>query len=186
MDLVECAFCQLSFERRRLRRDHELDFCDPCACGHALQALRERGHIIERRTWETTHRSQNRTVVVHHLEITAQAPGDFVVTATFTRENFLHKLVKLFHKEIEVGDPIFDDLVFIRTDERAQTLALLQNTGVQSALLTLVGDFEHVKFLDGAVVLYKQSRDEVGVGADVTLAIAALLVHLERGQLRQS
>lgn len=140
MDVSECAFCRLPHERTRLRRDYELDICDPCAHGNAPVALRERGHTIDTRTWSVTHESKDGLDTVHHLELIAHAPGDFAFTATFTRENFLDRLSKLFRKELEVGDPLFDDFVFIRTEDRAPTAALLQSSGVSERPRRRVAD----------------------------------------------
>lgn len=186
MDVTECAFCQRTHPRDHLRRDHELDICDPCACGHAEAALRERGHSIDTRRWETTVRTRHGTETVYHFELTAHAPGDFAATATFTRENFLHKLVKLFKKELQVGDPLFDDFVFIRTEDRIQVSTLLQGSGAQSTLMSLVSTFDSVKFFDGFFTLYKRTSGHYSVDNEAMLATCALLVHIERSHLRQS
>jgi hypothetical protein len=186
MDVTECAFCQLPHPRERLRRDYELDICDACANGHAEGSLTERGHDIAMRRWETQHRTKNGTVTVYHFEITAHAPGDFAVTATFTRENFLDKLVKLFRREIQVGDPLFDDFVYIRTQDRVQTAALLQHSGAQSTLMALVSSFDRVEFVDGTFTMTRRSDGYIDFDAADTLAVCAMLVHIERTHLRQS
>lgn len=55
------------------------------------------------------------------------------------REGLHHKVIKLFSAEFQVGDPIFDDAIYLRTDDPGKAGALLANQGVQSALLALLG-----------------------------------------------
>lgn len=186
MDVSACAFCELPHPRDHLRRDFELDICEQCACGHAEPALKERGHTLDVRRWETEHRTKNGTYTLYHFELTAHAPGDFVVSATFTRENALSKLVKLFRRELQVGDALFDDFVYIRTEDREQTAALLASSGAQSTLMELITCFDRVVFDNGSFILYHRGDGHYTPDAAALLAVCALLVHIERTHLRQS
>ena len=65
-------------------------------------------------------------------------PGMTTVRATFTPEGFTHKLRKLFSSEIQVGDPMFDDAVFVSTNTNEATVAFLNKPGVQDAIYGFV------------------------------------------------
>lgn len=179
MDTPHCAFCELPFAREHLRRDHELDICDHCANGGAQEALAARGHKLTVREWTSKVRSPNSSYTVYHLAVTGTTPG-FTVTAEFTREGMLTRLRKLFKHEVQVGDPLFDDFVFINTDDRRETEALLRRSGAQSTLMDLLGRFDRVSFKYGTIELYEQNTAPIDFGAEGTLAMCALLVHIER------
>ncbi len=59
--------------------------------------------------------------------------------AELSRERLAHSVISLFKEELEVGDPLFDDNVWVETADRSGTGQLLQSQGAQSALLQLVG-----------------------------------------------
>lgn len=187
MDTLPCAICNVPHARVHLHRDHELDICDRCTLGGAQAALEQRGHALQIRQWTTTsrdHRGHSHTV--HHLAVEGRAPGQFSVTADFSREGFLTRLRKLFQRELEVGDPLFDDFVFINTADRAETEALLRRTGAQSTLMDLVGRFDRVTFTDGTFMMARASSAPIDFGAEDALAVCALMVHIERRHDAQS
>ena len=117
---------------------------------------------------------------VHHLSVAARPRAEFSVTADFSREGMLDKLRKLVRREIQVGDPLFDDFVFIKTGDRHETEALLHHSGAQSTLMELVSRFDRVTLDHGVVELKKQSINPIEFGIDGALAVCALLVHIER------
>lgn len=181
MDTLPCAFCETPLPRKQLRRDHELDICDPCATGGAQAAMLARGNTLTVREWTTSVRSPNGShYTIHHMAVTARSRTEFSVTADFSREGFIDKLRKLFRREIQIGDPLFDDFVFIKTEDRSETEALLHHSGAQSTLMELVSRFDRVSLANGVVELHKQSMQELGLGLDSALAVCALLVHIER------
>lgn len=180
MDTLPCAFCELPHARVHLRRDHELDICDPCARGGAQPALASRGHRLTIREWTSKVNSPNSSYTIHHLAVTGSAPAGFPVSATFSREGMLTRLRKLFQREIQVGDPLFDDFVFVDTDERHETEALLRRSGAQSTLMDLLGRFDRVTFnKGGSFELYKAETNPIDFGDEGALAVCALLVHIE-------
>ncbi len=182
---VRCAFCDELHPTKQLRREFELDFCERCAGGGAEAALRSRGHHITSREWTTRVRSQNSTYTLYHMSIDALPPQVLDVSATFTREHALHRLLKLFRREVEVGDALFDDFVYIRTPDPQQARALVGSTGVQSTLIDLVGRYETIGLQRGALQVRHFSTQEL-FAADAMLAACALLVHLERLATAQS
>lgn len=181
MDTLPCAFCELPHPRNQLRRDHELDICDHCAIDGARTAMLARGNTLTVREWTTTVRSPNGSYyTVNHMAVTASPRAEFSVTAVFSREGLLDKLRKLLRRELQVGDPLFDDFVFIKTEDRQETEALLHRSGAQSTLMELVSRFDRVALNNGVVELHKQSMQEIEFGIDGALAVCALLVHIER------
>jgi len=179
MDTLPCAFCEAPHPRAQLRRDHELDICDRCALGGAQAMMAWRGHTITKREWTTTVQSQRSTYTIYHLAITGQAPSGFCVTADFSREGMLTKLRKLFQREVQVGDPLFDDFVYINTRDREDTEALLRRSGAQSTLMDLLCRFDRVTFVNGTFELYKKDTGPIGFGDEGALAVCALLAHIE-------
>jgi len=53
-------------------------------------------------------------------------------------ELWYHKLIRLVSNEVEVGEPVFDRKVYVRTSDPARASEVLANDGVQSALLALL------------------------------------------------
>jgi hypothetical protein len=50
------------------------------------------------------------------------------------------KIMKLLVHEVEVGDPVFDDRIFVRTSDPGRAAETLANEGVQSAMLYLLSN----------------------------------------------
>lgn len=178
-DSLRCAFCEQTRPRAQLRREFELDFCDHCGGGWCEAALRERGHTLSSREWTTRVRSHRDDYELHHMSIDGSPRDTLDLTATFVRERVYHKLVKLVRKEVEVGDRLFDDYVYIDTRDRPRAQALLRRTGVQAALMDLVGRFDLVELRRGSLQI-RHAASETVHAADAMLAACALLVHLEQ------
>lgn len=176
---TRCAFCGEPQAPAQLRREFELDFCEGCASGRAESKLRARGHSLITREWTTRVRTNNSSHTIHHMSIDARPPAPIEVTVRFTREHALHRLLKLFRHEVEVGDPLFDDFVYVKTRERPQAQALLRSSGVQSTLIDLVGRYDSIDLARGSVQIRHAATEQV-LAADAMLAACALLVHLER------
>lgn len=181
MDVSPCAFCELPHGSHLLRRDYELDFCDRCAEGRAEVALRERGHTIVTRKWQTQERAGNNNhYTVYHYSITARPRVSLSFRASFARESTLDRMIKVFRRELQVGDPMFDDFIYISTRDRAQVTSLLDSTGAQSTLMDLVSRFNSVFFDGGAFEVRERGTEPIGPDATAMLSVAAMLVHLER------
>ena len=145
----------------------------------AATTMAWRGHTINMREWTTqVHSQRGSSHTIFHLAIHGHAPG-FSVTADFSREGMLAKLRKLFQREIQVGDPIFDDFVYISTRQREDTEALLRRSGAQSTLMDLLCRFDRVSFNNGTFELYKQDTNPIAFGDEGALAVCALLAHIE-------
>ena len=62
------------------------------------------------------------------------------VQASFSREGIVSKVVKIFKKELQVGDKTFDDVVYVSTATPAPTAAFLANGDIQTTILLAVTD----------------------------------------------
>jgi hypothetical protein len=67
-------------------------------------------------------------------ELVVTLPKSIGVEATFTREGLADKLLKIFKKEIQIGDPLFDEHVHIKTDTTDETEALLQSSDLRAII----------------------------------------------------
>jgi hypothetical protein len=65
-------------------------------------------------------------------------PSPPKIHASFSPEGVLDKVVKIFKKEIQVGDKTFDDAVYVSTDTPAETAAFLQSQSIQNTILMCV------------------------------------------------
>lgn len=174
-----CAFCELVLPAAQLRDAFGLEFCDACAVGLAEDALRTRGHAIVTRTWTTRVRTHDDAYVVHHLALDASPRDLLEISVSFTRERWSHKLLKLIKQELQVGDRLFDDLVYIDTREKPRVLALLHQPGTQAALIDLVARFDLIELRRGELRIRHASSEPIDLN-DGIVSACALLVHLER------
>jgi len=71
-------------------------------------------------------------------ELAFTLPKSTEIQATFSRESLATKVLKVFKKEIQTGDPLFDEAVHIKTDTAEPTTALLESTVVRASIESLV------------------------------------------------
>src|SRR5438552_18265507 len=71
-------------------------------------------------------------------ELAFTLPKSTEVHATFARESLGTKVLKVFKKELQTGDALFDEAVNIKTDTTDATAALLESTVVRAAIESLV------------------------------------------------
>lgn len=181
MDPSPCAFCELPHDRALLRREFELDICEPCAAGRAEVVLRDRGCTILTREWQTHERAGSHTFTIYHYAITARPRVTLPIRASFTRESTLDRRIKVFRSEPQVADPLFDDFVYAGARDRAQVTALLDDAGAQEAVMELVSRFDGV-FFDGGGLEVRERSGDAPISPDpaAMLSVCAMLIHLER------
>lgn len=111
-----------------------------------------------------------------NTELVFTLPKALDVRASFAPESLSTKVRKVFKKEIQVGDGIFDDAVNIRTDTEKATIALLESEDVRATIESLVVN-NGVLELDG-----KQVKVELPgkVTADNELAMNIVRVLVAR------
>lgn len=176
-----CAFCDNEVPTGKMRRQYELDFCERCALDvdSVIMLRRAAGDAVQVRQWTTNVWNGNRNVTFHHFEVSGVPRARIPVRASFTREGAWEKLKKLFIREVQIGDPMFDEFIYVGTDDREATHAFLQHSGVQAVLMDLVSGHKRVTFQYGAITVHEEGPEEVDPSGAL-LPICAMLVHAER------
>jgi len=67
-------------------------------------------------------------------------PESTKLTAAFGQEGVVKKLLKFFQSELQVGDPAFDDAVFISTGDEEATERFLEDKEVRELIMDFVRD----------------------------------------------
>lgn len=107
--------------------------------------------------------------------------GSPVVRARFVRQGLAQEAKKIFVKEIEVGEKVFDDAVYIATDTPDTTRALVTNARVQEALVALVKLDCVIDVRDGKLVVVNPEAGTVGKDAESAQVIALASFLLPKG-----
>lgn len=132
-DVTICAFTQRPIPSAR--REFGLDLSEEAVRGPALDVYPFGARVVRVEHVETMRSSD----VVYRYRLEIQGDWAPQLKAVFAAEGFRDKLAKLFKKEVQVGDSVFDDAVFIDAADAPALRALLAIEGVQSAILDLVG-----------------------------------------------
>lgn len=99
----------------------------------------------------------NQTITVNDVShefviYTLALPVKPQVQATFSKEGVAQKVVKIFKKEIQVGDKAFDDMVYVSTDTPDATLAFLKDQDTQSSIFAWVATGGDLSIRDNVVI----------------------------------
>lgn len=86
--------------------------------------------------------------MAQHTITLARATG---VQATFGPEGLTTKFGKLFKKEIQTGDALFDEHVHVNTETEVATTTLLENTDIRTVIERIVSDGGAVFIADKTV-----------------------------------
>ena len=172
---MNCSLC--ACEASPTLRISGLDLCEDCCQADPSEALAQRGLPVE---------FDDRLGYFSAGAGISHADPEFHISCR--PELFVHKLEKLVHAEVQVGDPAFDDRVFIRTSKPGLAAHVLADEGVQSALLALLSGLmvddlpNHVSFETGSLRI--QTRPQGGLPPELfqqlKLETAALLVGMDR------
>jgi MinD superfamily P-loop ATPase len=85
--------------------------------------------------------------------------------AVFSRESFGKKLVKLFKSELQVGDPAFDDVVYVIAKDKETASRFLADPSARAEVARLVGDGATIE-IDGANVVITVTQPGAVVVSD--------------------
>lgn len=85
------------------------------------------------------------------VELRYTLPKSTGVEATFSFEGLTERLVKIFKKEIQTGDALFDEHVHVKTDTEDATEKLLQSSELRTIIEGIVSEGGAVE-IDGARV----------------------------------
>ena len=80
-------------------------------------------------------------------------PEDSGIRAIFTPESFGKTLVKIFKKELQVGDPTFDDAVYIDTDNKEACASFLEDEEIRNIVFGVIVDDGRIA-INGKEVVY--------------------------------
>jgi hypothetical protein len=106
---------------------------------------------------------KRRFMVVDEVELTellVTLPKSIGVEATFSREGFADKVLKIFKKEIQIGDPLFDEHVHIKTDTSDATEALLQSTDLRAIIERVITNGGAIEIDGNTVKMEVPGRQE--------------------------
>lgn len=103
-----------------------------------LEGLEKAGVTIDRSTTTQSFEIQGIDVASSAAEhYTFTLPQAAAFKGGFGKEGFVQKLAKIFAKEIQAGDPIFDDKVYVRGSDQ-NIGRFLQSDAVQTLILDVV------------------------------------------------
>jgi hypothetical protein len=118
-------------------------------------------------------------VTVDGIELTETVitlPRSIGVAATFSQEGFADKVLKIFKKEIQIGDALFDEAVHIKTDTTDKTEALLQSTDVRAIIERVITNGGAIE-IDGATVKVDVPGRQDGEDEVLAMFVQSLLGH---------
>ncbi len=113
----------------------------------------------------------------HTLTALGEGPYPSEIHAKLQSEDFGAKVIKIFNKEIQIGDKAFDDAVWIRTNTELTTRAFLSLSGVQSAIMMLIEMRAEIDIDDEKIYVRANSKQPIDV-KPVVLNTAILLHYL--------
>jgi len=137
-----CSLCDVEHAADQLDRVSGLDLCTACRITDPTEALRARGIAVE---WSA------RLGWFHAGLGLPHADADFRLVCV--PEQLHHKVLKWVVHEVEVGDPLFDRRVYIRTSDPTRAKQLLEAEGLQSALIVFLTDVKVNELLNNHVTL---------------------------------
>jgi hypothetical protein len=184
-----CGLCQEALSSGG-ERCCGLDMCVACYSGDLRERLRDRGFAIEVETW-VSQSSSDDDVDTHHTRVKGSVRTSIQANATFTREQRGDRILRFFgRKELQAGDPLFDDTVWVETETEDQTRRLLAETGLQDVILEAISEFGSVRFTPaegGCTVVVHSTWTSRQVLPDVhshQRVVASALHYLQQAGLR--
>jgi hypothetical protein len=114
--------------------------------------------------------STSKTLTVHR----GQLQREPLLRAEFTSEGLGKKIVKLFKKEIQTGDAVFDNAVYISTDTPEATAAFLQSPEVRDVIATNVAAGGSIT-IEAHAVTIRQAVPDATVDAPLVRLLQAAL-----------
>ena len=176
---MECAFCDQPSPLGTYDRVAGLDVCSLCRKNGPLKHLPGRGHSVSSQ-YRVIPGSRENGGRKSALEINIILPVDPGLQLRCVKESWVRWVQKLFRNEIQVGDPIFDDHIYVAAGDGAAVADLLSHEGIQSAIL-LVGIYGTFR-LEGPRLTTRciyNIPPTVQDRRDVELEVAAAAIHIE-------
>lgn len=184
MDGEQPGVCDLcGHGQPRLNRLFGLDVCDPCRLSPvgrvgawaAVEVVDERQHFPPATAFQVTGGQGLGGVETASVQSTKiVASGDVALpTVKFSSET-LGWLKRLFVREVQVGDPVFDDAVWVSARDRREAARLLGIEGVQSAVLEAVSNDAALRIEGNQVFVERYGDDEYPPGELAVLALSII------------
>ncbi len=182
-----CYLCGTQDAGSGLSRLAGFDVCDGCLRGDLSARLRSCGISVEGDAREVTDQVRSSSGygsadirTFYEIRISGTCPAETEVGLVLGRETVGGKLLKLFKREIQVGDPLFDDAILVRCrgDEQAAR-DLLADDNVQSAIMELVGPRGRVTIEGNRIDVFTVHEDYSALESCLVLS-ACLLTRLTR------
>ena len=139
-NLGTCGICDEQYSSGSIRIAG-MNVCPRCEVGNVLRVLASRGYALDIEIWQTENSNPRSggPNVWYHIRLLGRTPVRTNLHVRFSRENLLDKVAKIFTREIQVGDPLFDDMIYVRAKENSPVRDFLASDGVQSAVMEMVG-----------------------------------------------
>jgi hypothetical protein len=175
-----CSLCTTAYPSDELDRFSGMDLCSRCRSTDPAAALYVLGIPVE---WNL---SLGRFCAGAGVG-QAQDP-DFQLSCV--PQSAVHAIMKWVVHEVEVGDPVFDTRIYVRTSDPVRAAELLADEGVQSALLALLSKVRknelvgnHVTLKGPNLVVNVRPLEALSPArvVDLKLETAALALHLRDG-----
>lgn len=182
MELYDpCVLCGEDVPDRLAVRRPGGDLCPACKDDLTHERLAGRDFALQKMRW--TEVDPGGGAPRAYLQETIALPYRLSLRASFARETLGHKLCKLWFEELQIGEPRFDDTLFIETEHPEVLRGLLGSAGMRSVILDAVGELsDHIGplQLEGNVVRLR--REVAGTGPALPLLRHAALIahHLEQ------
>lgn len=174
MSVASCDICSRPVRRLNLERICNIDVCSKCSRVELARLIERKGWKTNLNAWEVQAQG-----VIHFIEVTSVCEErDIPLRVSFRPEGLTQKAIKLFKKEIQVGDPKFDDAIYISTDTPELTTALLESEGAKGAIMELVSAGGLLRVADNSLHFSDQSKIKITVPA-VHLRCCVLLHYIE-------
>lgn len=135
-----CGLCRSPLEVTGDRRIAGLDLCERCWGGDLEDRLEARSFRFVLRRWTETISTDHhgRPIEKYFHEVYCTLDRSICFRASFSREGLGSKVRKLFSSELQAGDALFDDSVFVETSDHEIVKKLLSSSGFQSAVMEVI------------------------------------------------
>lgn len=174
MSVIPCDICGRPSTQTALRQICNIDVCTKCFRGDLSKQIESRGWKIDVNMWEVQAQG-----VIRYVEVTCtRKGGDVPIKASFRPEHLPQKAIKLFKREIQVGEPEFDDAIYISTDTPELTAKLLEQKGVKGAIMALVANGGQLRIADDNLQFSNRTKKKI-TAKSVHLSCCVLLHFIE-------
>ncbi|MEE2645495.1 MAG: hypothetical protein VYD19_11230 [Myxococcota bacterium] len=175
--------CALCFEEAEsFNRVGGLEVCDQCFHGDLASRMEQlRGWIVYISTCVRKVRVQHQTHIYYQTTCEVTLSTESALELRCARLDFFSKLFGRFLGRVTVGDPLFDEFVYLRTKKPAQLRSLLKNESFQSSVMDLLGELPRFRVEGEQISGFIESQDPPDTNL-ICREIAVFGAHIEADQ----